>query len=379
MDKIKYLIIGVLFLFSIGFVSADNITCYGGEQLVGDVNYDGMITFEDSVLIAQYFNGMIELIGNETCCADVNNDNNITIEDAELIVNFSIGFNTCFIGGYSCNLMENCTDNIDNDCDGLIDLNDSDCHEPISCFGGNQLVGDINNDGMITFEDSVLISWASVGLVPFTGEEMCCIDVNNDNTITFDDIIMVTNFIVGNSYCFNRGYSCNLVENCSDGIDNDCNTLVDYDDDTCEIIVPAPSVSSGGSSGGSSSSSGSSNAKYDYPFVSGTDCNYDSQCLETQECVKVEGKIYKQCVEAEITETTNVGGGVTEDIIEELIEEPVVEEPIVEEIIEDNNYYTFIYILIGVVILGFSCYFIFRKPKEEDIEDDFENQEEKDG
>ncbi|MCD4739650.1 hypothetical protein K8R43_00505 [archaeon] len=137
-----------------------------------------------------------------------------------------------------------CNDGIDNDCDGKIDcevgFKDPDCDcsgapNEISCVGGNQLTGDINDDGTLDDTDIHLILSVVNGSINFIGSELCCIDVNNDLAITEADATRVNGTILGMYDCFQRGYSCSLNENCLDGKDNDCDGLVD-----CESGYPDP-------------------------------------------------------------------------------------------------------------------------------------------
>lgn len=100
------------------------------------------------------------------------------------------------------------------------------------CLGGNQRVGDTNNDGQITQEDADIISNILVGNIPYPSE-ICCADVNEDGEITVTDAMLISQYATGERTCFSRGYSCIQKENCNDGIDNDCDELIDYNDTDC--------------------------------------------------------------------------------------------------------------------------------------------------
>ncbi|MCD6414990.1 MAG: dockerin type I repeat-containing protein, partial [Candidatus Diapherotrites archaeon] len=173
------------------------------------------------------------------CCVDVNSDGQITLEDSELIANYTLGRTNCFPAGYSCSARENCNNGKDDDCDGLVDCQqdkedpDCNCGSSISCVGGNQLVGDMNNDGVIDIVDASFIGQIANGTREFIGSEICCADVNNDGQITMEDAEIVVNYTVGNINCFERGYSCSARENCDNNKDDDCDGLNNCDDPDC--------------------------------------------------------------------------------------------------------------------------------------------------
>ena len=98
-----------------------------------------------------------------------------------------------------------------------------------NCAGGNQLVGDVNGDGLINEDDvNILFEYVDKNVT-----NICCGDVNNNGKLDFDDIVELNEFVEGKRNCFERGYSCFQKENCTDGIDNDCDNLVDDEDGDC--------------------------------------------------------------------------------------------------------------------------------------------------
>ena len=86
-----------------------------------------------------------------------------------------------------CDAAEDCSDFIDNDCDGHVDCEDSDCSDNSACINCT----DDDNDGY----------YAEIGC----GTDIDCKDNNSQ---------------------INPG----IAENCSDGVDNDCDSLIDCDD-----------------------------------------------------------------------------------------------------------------------------------------------------
>jgi len=94
----------------------------------------------------------------------------------------------------------------------------------------SRFIGDVNLDNIIDQEDANLISSISDGFTFVSGSD-CCVDVNNDDLVNDSDVALVEDFTFTN--CFDAGYSCYAMENCVDGIDNDCDTLVDGEDLDC--------------------------------------------------------------------------------------------------------------------------------------------------
>ncbi len=107
-----------------------------------------------------------------------------------------------------------CDDGFDNDCDGLVDLEDPDCQSPEVCDG-------LDNDGdrMADEDFPTLGQVCSVGIGPCErqGVFICHPDGNGV-------ICSVSPGTPGS-----EGPGCG----CADGIDNDCDTLIDLNDPDC--------------------------------------------------------------------------------------------------------------------------------------------------
>lgn len=108
-----------------------------------------------------------------------------------------------------------CLDGLDNDCDGLIDLDDPDCQEPEICDG-------IDNDGDTMVDEG----FPNLGLVCAVGDGQCA---------AFG-VIICTPDGSGTMCSASPGkgdpegpVSCG----CADGIDNDCDGLTDLNDPDC--------------------------------------------------------------------------------------------------------------------------------------------------
>jgi len=108
-----------------------------------------------------------------------------------------------------------CQDGIDNDCDGLVDLEDPDCQEPEKCDG-------LDNDG----DGDVDEDFPQLGGICLVGEGQCA---------AFGTVICRPD---------GEGTMCSASPgkgspegpvscDCADGIDNDCDGLVDLDDPDC--------------------------------------------------------------------------------------------------------------------------------------------------
>ena len=117
-------------------------TCSGGDQKIGDVNNDGSISLMDFCVNVDVGTGTLPY-PLESCCGDVTGDGIIDIADSDEIMSYTTGGTKGFSAGYSCNIREHCSDEIDNDCDGNTDCSDSDCYGdpvcPISYCSSNSI------------------------------------------------------------------------------------------------------------------------------------------------------------------------------------------------------------------------------------------------
>ena len=62
--------------------------------LMGDVNYDGIVNVQDTVLINQYANGTLDSINFRA--ADVNEDGKVNSDDSQMILNYIVSKITNF-------------------------------------------------------------------------------------------------------------------------------------------------------------------------------------------------------------------------------------------------------------------------------------------
>jgi hypothetical protein len=177
-------------------------------------------------------------------------------------------------------------DNVDNDCDNLIDEDDDDV------VGASIYYPDFDGDGYGDFTDPTVLCDSDVASSYTANDEDCndsdsrispdatevcdgtdndcdgSDDVNASDTSTWyldADSDDYGNSDYSYSYCTQPSYyveastDCNddnsainpgLTESCSDGIDNDCDGVVDESDCENDVFTPEASRWSGGSSGG---------------------------------------------------------------------------------------------------------------------------------
>lgn len=84
--------------------------------------------------------------------------------------------------------VEVCNDGMDNDCDGLVDYNDSDCVDiPLCWTAPGQCHGDTNNDGKLNLDDlaALVEAWRTVYPNPAYNP---CADFNRDGLVNFIDL-----------------------------------------------------------------------------------------------------------------------------------------------------------------------------------------------
>ncbi len=123
---------------------------------------------------------------------------------------------------------QNCNDGIDNDGDGLIDCDDDECLEFLYCDeDGKQCNDGIDNDqdGLVDCADP---NCADEIYCSEDNVITCCDGIDNDGDGRFDcDDTQCTAWL----YCRERSFSA-----CTDGIDNDLDGLVDCADPNCQAL-----------------------------------------------------------------------------------------------------------------------------------------------
>lgn len=94
----------------------------GIEATKGDLNGDGKVNLSDVIVGLKV---MTSITTTVTLNGDVDNDHKITMSDILWILRTVAQISPCSV--------EICNDNIDNDCDGKVDCNDSDCAGSANC------------------------------------------------------------------------------------------------------------------------------------------------------------------------------------------------------------------------------------------------------
>ena len=137
--------------------------------------------------------------------------------------------------------IEDCTDNIDNDGDGLIDCADPDC-EPVianvaitqpTCTNktGGQIVVTATGSGTLEYSVKNEATWQSSNTFTNLGVGQYTIRVRNDSGC---EVEYISNPVILDMP------TC--VEICNDGIDNDGDGLIDCDDPDCDDIGGASGI-----------------------------------------------------------------------------------------------------------------------------------------
>ncbi len=127
---------------------------------IGDVNQNGTVGIEDSLLIAQYVAGSRTLTADQLKLADVNSDGKVSTNDANIIAVYLVGL--------------------------LPQL-------PVTLK-----VGDVKEDGIVDIADSLFIAQYEAGSRTLTQIQLAVADVNNDSKVTKADADAIANYLVGN-------------------------------------------------------------------------------------------------------------------------------------------------------------------------------------
>lgn len=132
----------------------------------GDVDLDGAVTEEDSLMVLKYAAAKIELSDNQRILADVDGDGHIDSGDAILIQKYKAGIITEFsVGNY------------------------------VIFF--EELYGDVNMDGVITEDDSNMILNYYVEEIELSDKQLIIADVNGDGEVNPADSLNIRQFVEG--------------------------------------------------------------------------------------------------------------------------------------------------------------------------------------
>ncbi len=232
-------------------VSVNGVDLYFGRYPIGLFTYEGYLDevaiFNDALTASEvedlYDLGTEGLSYCSTGCSD---------SDGDGYENDLCGGDDCDESNSSINpgASEVCNDLVDNDCDTLIDYDDTDC---------------------------------------------VCMDSDIDSYISDD---------CGGDDCndYNPNIHIGATEDCNDGVDNDCDGLIDCADDFCfgGFNVDNISCCYNGTVGGSTEVCLSGEICYNNTCAIGTPCTADANCTGSETCV--EG--YCQIVTAPTSTTT---------------------------------------------------------------------------
>ncbi len=118
----------------------------------------------------------------------------------------------------------------------VVSTNKTNTTSPKIYIPSTTLCGDVNGDGRVATVDSMILSQVSAGLAILKPGYAECADVNRDGRIDTRDSLIVAQMSVGTGRG-NCPAGCRTVTQCSDSVDNDGDTLIDFPRDTgCKDI-----------------------------------------------------------------------------------------------------------------------------------------------
>jgi len=195
-------------------------------QIIGDVNNNGEITILDVQILLSLVRGEF-LAPDNICCVDLNKDNVVNETDAVIIGDIVGGvtqspgkcencgdgtvygecnnnFEYCDYGSLVGNKCDECGCAEGYDCSSIIGV----CLKKteVSCVVG-QVIGDLNNDGVITISDRILLFNILGGDIS-EPSNICCADINQDGKIDVDDYDLLGRIIQGVSISPGRCGNC---------------------------------------------------------------------------------------------------------------------------------------------------------------------------
>ena len=184
------------------------------EDLLGDVNGDGIVDEKDVELVQKYDAGTGSLTDDEKKRADVNGDGIIDAGDAVKISNMIIDKNAIFgdvngdgkvdkddaelVQKYDAgtgSLTDDEKKRADVNGDGVIDAGDV-LKILNMIIDKNAVFGDVNGDGKLTQEDVDLIKNYDAGTGSLTDAEKKRADVNGDGDVDAGDSVMISQLLL---------------------------------------------------------------------------------------------------------------------------------------------------------------------------------------
>ncbi len=173
---------------------AEGTTFTEDQKLRADTNKDGDVDINDATYLQRY----IELLNpydkigpNEL--GDMNNDGNITVEDVRLIQEYLVKSTT---------FTEDQKLRADTNKDGSVNIHDGAYLEtyiviqnPYDEIEANGL-GDINDDGNLSYKDILLIQKYLADMITFTDDQQLRADTNKDGSIDINDVNSIQKYIM---------------------------------------------------------------------------------------------------------------------------------------------------------------------------------------